>query len=249
MSIPHSPKQNQILSALPVEEYTRLLPFLEWVDLPLGQVIYEPNVRITYLYFPTTCIASHMYELESGISRQVSMIGNEGVTGMALLLGCHSTPATVVVQNPGHGYRIKAAVMKKAFESGGVLQQLLLRFSQALLLQTEQTAAGHRHTIEQQLCRFLLMSLDRSSGASLPMTHEFVANMLGVRRESVTQCAQLLQAAGAIQYRRGHIAILDRTLLEARVSDGYALLKEEYNRLLPAKPVPAPVKYVRTTLA
>jgi CRP-like cAMP-binding protein len=249
MSIPHSPKQNQILGALPIDEYTRLLPFLEWVDLPLGHVIYEPNVRITYLYFPTTCIASRMYELESGISRQVSMIGNEGVTGMALLLGCDSTPATVIIQSAGHGYRIKANIMKKTFESGGALQQLLLRFSQALLLQTEQSAVEHRQTIDQQLCRFLLMSLDRSLGNSLPMTHDFVANMLGVRRESVTQSAQLLQAEGAIQYRRGHITIVDRKLLEDRVSDGYALLKKEYNRLLPAKPVPASITEVRTTVA
>lgn len=249
MSIPHSPKQNQILGALPIDEYTRLLPFLEWVDLPLGHVIYEPNVRIAYLYFPVTCIASHMYELESGTSRQVSMIGNEGVTGMALLLGCDSTPATVVIQGSGYGYRIKASVMRKAFESRGALQQLLLRFSQALLLQTEQSAAEHRQTIEQQLCRFLLMSLDRSLGDSLSMTHEFVANMLGVRRESVTQSAQLLQAEGAIQYRRGHLTIVDRKLLEDRVSDGYAMLKKEYNRLLPARPVVATIKPVGTAVA
>ena len=251
MSILHSPKQNQILGALPIDEYTRLLPFLERVDLPLGHVIYEPNVRITYLYFPATCIASRMYELESGISRQVSIIGNEGVTGMALLLGCDSTPATVIIQSAGYGYRIKANIIKKTFESGGALQQLLLRFSQALLLQTEQNAAENRQTIEQQLCRFLLMSLDRSLGNSLPMTHEFVASMLGVRRESVTQAAQLLQAEGAIQYRRGHITIVDRKLLEDRVSDGYAALKKEYNRLrlLPTHPAPATTAYAGTAVA
>jgi CRP-like cAMP-binding protein len=236
MSILYSPKQNQILAALPVQEYTRLLPFLELVDLPLGHVIYEPNSRINQLYFPTTCIIARMYELESGISRQVSMVGNEGVTGMFLLLGCDRTPATVIVQSPGHGYRIKSNVLKKEFELGGTLQQLLLRFSQALLLQTEQCAVEHRQTIEQQLCRFLLMSLDRLPGDSLPMTHEMVASMLGVRRESVTQAAQTLQAVGAIQYRRGHITVVNRKLMEDRVSDGYEVLKKEYNRLLPKTP-------------
>lgn len=236
MSILHSPKQNQILAALPIQEYTNLLPFLELVELPLGHVIYEPNSRISHLYFPTNCVIARMYELESGISRQVSMIGNEGVTGMFLLLGCDRTPATVLVQSPGYSYRIKSNILKKEFESGGALQQLLLRFSQALLLQTEQCAVEHRQTIEQQLCRFLLMSLDRLSGGSLPMTHEMVASMLGVRRESVTQAAQTLQAAGAIQYRRGHITVVNRKLLEDRVSDGYEVLKREYTRLLPKAP-------------
>ena len=152
------------------------------------------------------------------------------------MLGCDSTPATVIVQSPGHGYGIKASVLKKEFESGGALQRLLLRFSQALILQTEQSAVDHRQSIEQQLCRFLLMSQDRLSSDSLPMTHELLASMLGVRRESVTQAAQMLQAEGAIQYRRGHITVVNREIMEERVSDGYAVLKEEYKRLLPAQP-------------
>lgn len=233
MSILHSPRQNQIIAALSIEEYTRLLPFLELVDMSLGQVIYEPNVRISYVYFPTTSIVARIYQLESGISRQVSMIGNEGVTGMSLLLGCNSTPATVTVQSTGHGYRIKATILKKEFESGGTLQQLLLRFSQALLLQTEQFAVDHCKSIEQQLCRFLLMSGDRLSSDSFVMTHELLSNMLGVRRESVTQAAQMLQVLGAIQYRRGHITMLNRGLMEDRVGNGYAVLKKECNRLLP----------------
>jgi CRP-like cAMP-binding protein len=203
--------------------------------MSLGQVIYEPNARISYVYFPTTSIVARIYQLESGISRQVSMIGNEGVTGMSLLLGCDSTPATVMVQSAGYGYRIKATILKKEFESGGTLQQLLLRFSQALLLQTEQFAVDHCKNIEQQLCRFLLMSGDRLSSDSLVMTHELLSNMLGVRRESVTQAAQTLQVMGAIQYRRGHITMLNRGLMEDRVGNGYAVLKKECNRLLPKR--------------
>ncbi len=246
MSILHSPKQNHLIAALPIEEYTRLLPFFELVEMQLGQVIYEPNTRISQLYFPTTSIVGCMYELESGISRQVSMIGNEGVTGMCLLLGCDSTPATITVQSPGHGYRIKANVLKNEFESGGALQRLLLRFSQALILQTEQSAVDHRQSIEQQLCRFLLMSQDRLSGDSLPMTHELLASMLGVRRESVTQAAQMLQAEGAIQYKRGHITVVNRELMEDRVNDGYAILKKEYKRLLPKEPQTPAVITLRT---
>lgn len=239
MPIVHSPRQNQIIAALSVAEYTRLLPFLELVDMSLGQVIYEPNARISYVYFPTTSIVARVYQLESGISRQVSMIGNEGITGMSMLLGCNSTSAAVIVQNAGYGYRIRATILKKEFESGGILQQLLLCFSQALLLQTEQCAMDRSQNIEQQLCRFLLMSRDRLSSDSFVMTHELVGNMLGVRRESVTQAAQVLQMIGAIQYRRGHITMLNRELIEDRVGNGYAVLKEECNRLLPKKSVVA----------
>lgn len=226
MSISHSPKQNQIISALPVDEYTRILPFLELVNLSSGEVIYEPNIAISYVYFPTTCIIARVYQLESGLSRQVSMIGNEGVTGTSLLLGCDSTPATVIIQTPGYGYRIKANILKKELKPGGTLQRLLLHFTQALLLQTEQSAVDHRQTITNQLCRLLLMTEDRSSGNSLPMTHELVGNMLGVRRESVTAAAQTLQAEGAIKYRRGHITVVNRKLMEDRVSEGYVGLKK-----------------------
>ena len=229
MSILHSPKQNQILAILSIEEYSRLLPFLELVDMPLGQVIYEPNSRVRFLYFPATCIISRMYELKSGISKQVSMVGNEGVIGMSLLLGYDSTPATDVVLSAGYGYRIKASVLKTEFEGSGSLQQLLLRFSQALLLQTEYWVVAHAQTIEQQLCRFLLMIQDRLPGDSLVMTHELVANMFGVRRESVTQAAQMLQSVGAIQYRRGHITIVNRELMEDRVGDSYAVILKVFS--------------------
>ena len=249
MSILHSPKQNQLLAALPADEYARLLPHLELMDLPLGQVIYEPNTRISHLYFPTTCIIARMYELESGISRQVSMIGNEGVTGVSLLLGSETTPATVTVQSPGYSYRIKASILKKEFESAGFLQQLLLRFSQALLFQTEQCAVDHRQTVEQQLSRFLLMSQDRLAVASLPMTHELVGAMLGVRRESVTQAGQALQAEGAIQYRRGHITVVNRAVLEARATEGYSVVKKIYQRLLQDKSVTQPVQVIRAAAA
>lgn len=235
MSISHSPKKNQIISALPIREYTRILPYLELVDLSLGEVVYEPNVAISYVYFPTSCIIARVYQLESGLSRQVSMIGNEGVTGTSLLLGCDSTPATVIVQTSGYSYRVKANILKKELNAGGALQQLLLKFTQALLLQTEQSAVDHRHTITNQLCRFLLMTEDRSPGNSLSMTHELVGNMLGVRRESVTAAAQTLQAEGAIKYRRGHITVVNRKLMEDRVSEGYVGLKKEYHRLLSKK--------------
>lgn len=235
MSVFHSPKQNHIISALPVHEYTRLLPFLELMDLSVGEVIYEPNITICHVYFPTTCIVARVYQLESGLWRQVSMIGNEGVTGTSLLLGCDSTPATVLVQSPGYAYRIKANILKKELKPGGTLQRLLLNFTQALLLQTEQSAVEHRQSIINQLCRFLLMTDDRSSGSSLPLTQESVSNMLGVRRESVTTAALTLQAEGAIAYRRGHITVVNRKLMEERVSEAYAGLKREYSRLLSNK--------------
>lgn len=228
MSI-HSPKQNQILATLSNEEYSRLLTFLEWVDMPLGQVICEPNAQIRFLYFPATCIIARVYELVSGISKQVSMVGNEGVIGMPLLLGYDSTPATDVVLSAGYGYRIKASVLRTEFESGGSLQQLLLRFSQALLLQTEHCVVAYGQTIEQQLCRFILMIQDRLPGDSLIMTHELVANMLGVRRESITQAAQALQSQGAIQYRRGHITVANRELMEARADDSYAVILKVFS--------------------
>ena len=235
MPVLTSPKNNQIISALPVREYTRILPFLELVDLSVGDVIYEPHIAISHVYFPTTCIVGRIYQLESGLCRQVSMIGNEGVTGTFLLLGCDSTPATVIVQSPGHAYRIKADILKRELKPGGTLQRLLLNFTQALLLQTEQSAVDHRQTIINQLCRFLLMTDDRSSGSSLPMTHELVGNMLGVRRESVTAAAMALQTEGAITCRRGHITVLDRKLMEDRVSEAYMGLKNEYHRLLSNK--------------
>jgi CRP-like cAMP-binding protein len=228
----HSPTQNKILAALPDHEYRRLLPFLELADMPMGHVIHEQRRRITQVYFPTTSTVARIYELRLGISRRVSMTGNEGVTDMFLLFGLEGTPATVLVQTPGHGYRINAHTLKKEFESGSSLQELLLRFSGALLLQTEQSAVEVYQTVEQRLCCFLLMILDRLSTDSMTMTHEFVSNMLGVRRESVSAAAHMLQVEGAIKYRRGHITVMNRKLMEDRVHEGYAMLKEAYNRLL-----------------
>ena len=235
MSIAHSPKRNQIISALPVHEYTRLLPFLKLMDLSVGEVIYEANTTINHVYFPTSCIFARIYQLESGLWRQVSMIGNEGVTGTSLLLGSDSTPATVVVQSPGYAYRINASLLKKELKPEGTLQRLLLNFTQALLLQTEQSAVECRQPIMNQLCRFLLMTDDRSSGSSLPMTHELVGNMLGVRRESVTTAALMLQSEGAITYRRGHMTVVNRKLMEDRLSEAYVGLKKEYHHLLSNK--------------
>jgi CRP-like cAMP-binding protein len=227
----YNAKQNHLLGALPAEEYARLLPFLELVNMPMGEVLYEPNTAINSHYFPTSSIVARVYELESGFSKQVSMIGNEGVSDSFLLLGCETTPATVIVQSGGYAYEIKSSILKKEFDTGGVLQRLLLRFNQVLFLQTEQLAAANRQTVEQQLSRFLLMSLDRSSSYSLTITQEFVAQMLGVRRESVTEAARSLQASGAIEYRRGHITILKRVRMEEYVSNSYPLLKMQYNHL------------------
>lgn len=229
----HSPKQNRILAALPPEDYARLLPFLELTPMPLGQIIYEPGSPISHAYFPATSIVAPLYCVENGASVRLSIIGNEGLTGISSLLGGASTPAGVVVQSRGNGYRIKMNTLKKEFDLQGKLQHLVLRFTQALMTQTAQNAVCNRHhNIEQQLCRFLLMSLDRLPGTELQMTHEQIAVMLGVRRESVTQAALKLQTIGAIQYSRGHITVLDREELEDSVCECYPVVNDEYERLL-----------------
>jgi CRP-like cAMP-binding protein len=229
----HSPKQNRILAALPADEYARLLPFLEFVSLPLGQTIYEPRSAVTHLYFPTTSIVAPIYAVENGASVRLAIIGNEGVTGTSFLLGGGGTPSGIVVQSDGCGYRMKANTAKKEFESGGHLQHAVLRYTQALLTQTAQNAVCNRHhKIEQQLCRFLLMTLDRLPTEEMRMTHEQIAVMLGVRRESVTQAALKLQMIGAIRYSRGHITVLDREELENAVCECYEVVNEEYERLL-----------------
>ena len=235
MRLLHSPTQNKILGALPDEEYRRLLPFLELVDMPLGQVIHEPGTRPRQLYFPATCIVARIYELRSGITRRVSMTGNEGVTDIFLLLGCDSTAATVIVQNPGYGYRIKAKILKQEFEAGGPLQQLLLRFSQALLCQTEQTAVEACQSVEQKLCRFFLMILDRLATDSIAMTHEFVSNMLGVRRERVAMTAKRMRTRGWITYQDGTVVVLNRAALEGCVCECYEVVNAEYRRLFQRK--------------
>jgi CRP-like cAMP-binding protein len=228
-----SPKQNRILAALPPEDYARLLPYLELVSMPLGQTIYESRAVINHIYFPTSSIVAPLYAIENGASVRLAIIGNEGLTGIPSLLGGGSMPSGIVVQSAGNGYRIKASRLKKEFDLGGKLQHVILRYTQALITQTSQNAVCNRHhNIEQQLCRFLLMSLDRLPGEEMQMTHEQIAVMLGVRRESVTQAALKLQTIGAIQYSRGHITVLDREELENTVCECYSVVNDEYDRLL-----------------
>jgi len=225
---------NRLLAALPEESYRKLSPFLEPVQLPLGMALYESGGAQGYVYFPTSSIVSLLYVLENGSSAEIAVTGCEGVVGIALFMGGETTPSRAVVQSAGHGYRLRAAVLKKAFESGGALQYLLLRFTQALITQMTQTAVCNRHhAVEQQLCRWLLLSLDRLPANELVMTQELIANMLGVRREGVTEAAGRLQAEGLIEYSRGRITVLDRDQLEARVCECYAVVKKEYDRLLP----------------
>ena len=233
MPPPHSPKQNRILAALPLADYTRLLPLLEFVAMPAGHVIYEPGRPMRHLYFPTTCIVARLYETESGACTQTGIVGNEGVASISVLFGEENSIARVIVQSTGDAYRIKADLLKKEFESGGELQHLLLRFAHALMVQTEQIAVSNRyHTVDQQLSYLLLMSLDRLPGNELHITHEQVGIMLGVRRESVTVAAHKLQMAGAIRCRRGHLAVVDRQQLEASAGENYKVVKKEYERLL-----------------
>jgi CRP-like cAMP-binding protein len=234
MSSTHNPKQNHLLAALPAQDYARLLPDLEPIVMPLGWVVYESGGHIGYVYFPTTSIVSLLYVIESGASAEIAIAGNEGLVGISLFMGGESTPSRAVVQSAGEGYRVKASVLKKEFALGGELQHLALRYTQALITQMAQTAVCNRHhTLDQQLCRWLLLSMDRLPGNELKMTQELIANMLGVRREGVTVAAGDLQAAGLIHYSRGHIIILDRAGLEQRVCECYAVVKKEFDRLLP----------------
>ena len=229
-----SPRDNRLLAALPGDTYDALLPSLEPLAMPLGLSVYESGGAQGYVYFPTTAIVSLLYVLADGASAEIAVTGNEGLVGIALFMGGETTPSRAVVQSAGRGYRLKAAVVKKHFESGGELQHLLLRFTQALITQMTQTAVCNRHhSVDQQLCRWLLLSLDRLPGAELVMTQEMIANMLGVRREGVTEAAGKLQAEGLIHYSRGHITVVDRPRLEARVCECYRVVKTEYDRLLP----------------
>ena len=228
-------KANQLLAALPDENYETLARHLEYLPLPLGKAVYESGGKQAYVYFPTTSIVSLLYVLTNGASAEIAVTGNEGLVGIALFMGGETTPSRAVVQSAGHGYRLKAAVLKKEFEKGGELQHLLLRYTQALITQMTQTAVCNRHhSVDQQLCRWLLLSLDRLPSNELVMTQELIANMLGVRREGVTEAAGKLQAEGLIHYSRGHITIKDRAQLEARVCECYAVVKKEYDRLLPS---------------
>src|SRR5450755_3963679 len=234
MSSPHSPKQNHLLAALPAEDYARLLPDLELMAMPLGWAVYESGAHMGYLYFPTTSIVSLLYVMESGGSAEIAITGNEGLVGISLFMGGETTPSRAVVQSAGNGYRLKASILKREFALGGNLQHLSLRYTQALITQMAQTAVCNRHhSVDQQLCRWLLLSLDRLESNELIMTQELIANMLGVRREGVTEAAGKLQTAGVIQYRRGKITVVDRPKLERRVCECYRVVKNEFDRLLP----------------
>ena len=236
MSSPQTPKQNHLLAALPAEDYARLLPDLELIPMPLGWVVYESGGHMSYLYFPTTSIVSLLYVMESGEPAEIAVAGNEGLVGISLFMGGESTTNRAVVQSAGNGYRLKASILKREFALGGNLQHLALRYTQALFTQMSQTAVCNRHhTVDQQLCRWLLLSLDRLQSNELIMTQELIANMLGVRREGVTEAAGRLQRDGVIRYSRGHITVLNRPKLEKRVCECYAVVKKEMDRLLPDK--------------
>ena len=235
MPISAEPRKNFLLAALPDPEW-RWQSSLERVDMPLGQVLYESGATLSHVYFPTTSIVSLLYVMENGASAEIAVVGNEGVVGISLFMGGESTPSRAVVQSAGLGYRLKAQLMKDEFNRAGPVLHLLLRYTQALITQMAQTAACNRHhSLDQQLCRWLLLSLDRLRTDELAMTQELIANMLGVRREGVTEAALKLQQAGLISYVRGHISVLDRPGLEKRTCECYAVVKKEYDRLLPEK--------------
>ncbi|MDQ2962123.1 MAG: Crp/Fnr family transcriptional regulator [Pseudomonadota bacterium] len=234
MSAPSTPRQNHLLAALPPELYDRLLPSLELVPMPLGEVMYTSGSELPYLYFPTNCIVSLVYVMANGASAEIAVTGYEGLLGVSLFLGGLTAPNQAVVQSGGDAYRVVPKIIKYEFDQGGPLQHLLLLYTQALIAQMAQTAVCNRHhTLDQQLCRWLLLSLDRLRSGELTMTQELIANMLGVRRQGVVEAAGNLQKAGLIDYRRGHISVLDRPGLEARVCECYGVVKREYDRLLP----------------
>src|SRR5512140_290525 len=233
MRASQSPNQNHLLAALPTAEFERLAPHLEPVELLLGDVLYESGGLLQYVYFPTTSILSLHYVMENGASSEIAGVGNEGMLGVSLLMGGNTTPSRAVVQTGGAGYRLKSQLMLQEFKRAGPMQQLMLRYTQALITQMSQTAACNRHhSLVQQLCRWLLLTLDRAPSNELVMTQELVASMLGVRREGITEAAGNLQRAGIIRYRRGHIAVLERSGLETRVCECYAVVRQELIRLL-----------------
>jgi CRP-like cAMP-binding protein len=232
-----TPKENRLLAALPERDYQNLLASFEPLVMPLGQSLYESGGPQGYVYFPVSSIVSLLYVLEDGSSAEIAVTGCEGLVGISLFMGGQTTPSRAVVQSAGDGYRLAAGALKREFDRGGALQLLLLRFTQALITQMTQTAVCNRHhSVDQQLCRWLLLSLDRLPANELVMTQELIANMLGVRREGVTEAAGKLQADGLIEYKRGKITVLDREHLEARVCECYAVVKKEYDRLLPQAP-------------
>jgi len=234
MALTPDPLKNQLLASLPPDVWLRWQPQLEAVDLALGQVLYESGRTLSHVYFPTTAIVSLLYVMENGASAEIAVVGFEGVVGISLFMGGESTPSRAVVQSAGQGYRMKSLVIKEEFNHSHPVMHLMLRYTQALITQMAQTAVCNRHhALDQQLCRWLLLSLDRLRGNDLVMTQELIANMLGVRREGVTEAALRLQKAGLISYARGHIKVLDRPGLGRRTCECYAVVKTEYDRLLP----------------
>lgn len=231
----HNPRQNHLLDALLQTEYDRIASDLEYIEMPLGEVIYESGEQLQHVYFPIDSIISMLYVMEDGASAEIAVVGNEGILGISIFMGGETTPSRAVVQSAGYGYKLKAQLLKNEFNRAGPVMRLLLRYTQALITQMSQTAVCNRHhTIEQQLCRWLLLSLDRLASDELSMTQELIANMLGVRREGVTEAAGKLQRAGLIDYRRGRIKVLNRPALEARVCECYQVVKTEFDRLLPS---------------
>ena len=233
MLLADNPNRNHLLSALPTEDFERLVKHLEPILMPLGKMLYEPNEQLQYAYFPTTCIISLHYVMESGASAETAGVGNEGVVGISLFMGGDTTSSSAVVQTAGYAYRLERHILKQEFDLAGSLQHLLLRYTQALMTQMTQTSVCNRHhSVEQQLCRWLLLTLDRLPTNELIMTQELVASMLGVRREGITEAAGNLQRAGYISYRRGHITVLNRAGLEKNTCECYAIVKKEMARLL-----------------
>jgi CRP-like cAMP-binding protein len=231
---PHNPRQNHLLDALPHDQWERWRPQLEYVDMPLGQVLYEPGTVLTHAYFPTTSIISLLYVMKNGESAEIAVVGNEGVVGVSLFMGGGSTSSRALVQSAGGAYRLSAEVMEREFERAGPVAHLLLRYTQALMTQMVQTAACNKHhSLDQQLCRWLLLSLDRLQGTEMLMTQTLIAHMLGVTEDVATEGAHILQDAGLIDYQDGRIRVLDRSALEKRSCECYAQVKEEYDRLLP----------------
>jgi CRP-like cAMP-binding protein len=227
-------EKNSLLSSLPFAVKDRWAPHLESVDMPLGQVVYEAGATLSHVYFPTTAIVSLLYVMESGASAEIAVVGNDGIVGVAIFMGGASTPGRAVVQSAGRSLRLKAGIVEQEFNQSGPVLHLLLRYTQALLTQMAQTAVCNRHhSLHQQLCRWLLLSLDRLPNDELVMTQELIADMLGVRREGVTEAAGKLQKEGLIRYQRGHITVLDRAGLEKCTCECYAVVKKEYARLLP----------------
>jgi CRP-like cAMP-binding protein len=234
MSDERHQNENHLLAVLPDAEWARLVPHVVLVDMPLGHVVYESGDRLNHVYFPTTCIVSLLYVMEDGASAEISIVGNEGMIGIALFMGGETMPNRAVVQSAGKAYRLDALILKEEFHRAGPVQRLLLRYTQALITQMAQTAVCNRHhSIDQQLCRWLLLSIDRLSSNELKMTQELIANMLGVRRAGVTEAAMKLQDTGLIRYSHGHIEVLDRLGLEKRVCECYGVAKREFDRLLP----------------